>query len=242
MAKPLTDEQNVGLGAFLQEVAPKGRPWVLDHGTHRAGRKVLELLRHHNATSKEPLSGGALQDFFKRAYPLAVREAGQAPTREEIEAAKEAYGGSGHVHHSELAKVYSRKLKEHRAAMKSASKVPALPAGSKRSRGAWPVYEHDPRLKYARRIPQSSAFARKVTADTVASIRSLDSTATKRDRRLKRIGGAGLHGGAAAPLPINNGVTGNPGDLEKYDKLTLPKADIQYTGTFGQPRRVDVIG
>lgn len=242
MADRLTDEQNVGLGAFLQEVAPKGLPWHLDHGTHRAGRKVLELLKHHNASSKEPLSGGALQDFFKRAYPLAVREAGQAPTREEIEEAKAAYGGSGFVHHSELAKHYARRAKEHRAAIKAASKAPALPAGSKRSRTAWPTYQHDPRLKFARKIPASSAFARKVTADTVAAIRSLDPTASKRAERFRRLGGAGLHGGAAAPLPINNGVTGDPGALEKYDKLTLPKADIQYTGTFGQPRRVDVIG
>jgi hypothetical protein len=242
MDKPLTDEQNVGLHAFLQEVAPKGLAWNLHHGTHRAGRKVLELLKHHNASSKAPLSGGALQDFFKRAYPLAVREAGQAPTREEIEESKAAYGGSGFFHHSELAKHYSRRLKEHRAAMKAASKTPVLPAGSKRSRGAWPTYEHDPRLKFARRIPASSAFARKVTADTVSSIRSLDPTTSKRAQRFRRLGGSGLHGGAAAPIPINNGATGNPGDLEKYDKLMLPKADIQYTGTFGQPRRVNVIG
>jgi hypothetical protein len=41
-------------------------------------------------------------------------------------------------------------------------------------------------------------------------------------------------------VPINNGVTGSAGALEKYDRLTLPKANILYTGTFGQPLRVDL--
>lgn len=239
MSKPrLTAEQNVGLAAMLQEIAPKGRKWYADHGTHRAGRKVLELLRHHNAMAKEPLSGGALQDFFKRVHPLARREAGQPATQEEVAASAAKYGGSGRFSYEDAERLHHHHVMRplldavHGGAAWRSRKH----ATGKRGRSrALPVYNHDPRVKFAEVHEHDPREARRVTTATIKTVRTVD-FASDREHRLKK-----LRGGNGAPVPINNGATGNAGRLEQYDRLDLPKANIQYTGTFGQPQRTNLL-